>query len=95
MLKSRHSGVGRNPCVENPWIPAYAGMTGIRNDGERGTGMTEAEPRPCRSPVTAPQNQESPRPQPADIALFGFYHTMMLSITNRFRASVHPEIKLH
>ena len=29
------------------------------------------------------------------LALFGFYRTMMLSIANRFRASVHPEIKLH
>ncbi|MGD9390612.1 MAG: NAD(P)/FAD-dependent oxidoreductase [Thioalkalispiraceae bacterium] len=28
-------------------------------------------------------------------ALFGFYRTMMLSIAHLFRASVHPEIKLH
>jgi len=28
-------------------------------------------------------------------ALFGFYRTMMLSISHLFRASVHPEIKLH
>ncbi len=29
------------------------------------------------------------------LALFGFYRTMMLSIAQRFRASVEPEIKLH
>lgn len=29
------------------------------------------------------------------LALFGFYRTMMLSISHLFRASVHPEIKLH
>ena len=29
------------------------------------------------------------------LALFGFYRTMMLSITHLFRATVNPEIKLH
>jgi NADH dehydrogenase len=29
------------------------------------------------------------------LALFGFYRTMMLSIAHRFRATVEPEIKLH
>jgi len=29
------------------------------------------------------------------LALFGFYRTMMLSIAQRFRATVEPEIKLH
>lgn len=29
------------------------------------------------------------------LALFGFYRTTMLSISHLFRASVHPEIKLH
>lgn len=29
------------------------------------------------------------------LALFGFYRTMMISIAHLFRASVHPEIKLH
>lgn len=29
------------------------------------------------------------------LALFGFYRTLMLSISQLFRASVHPEIKLH
>lgn len=29
------------------------------------------------------------------LALFGFYRTLMLSISHLFRASVHPEIKLH
>ncbi|MGD8575480.1 MAG: NAD(P)/FAD-dependent oxidoreductase [Thiohalophilus sp.] len=29
------------------------------------------------------------------LALFGFYRTMMISIANRFRATVEPEIKLH
>lgn len=29
------------------------------------------------------------------LAMFGFYRTAMLSIAHQFRASVHPEIKLH
>jgi NADH dehydrogenase len=29
------------------------------------------------------------------LALFGFFRTMMLSIGHLFRATVHPEIKLH
>lgn len=29
------------------------------------------------------------------LALFGFYRTMMLSIAHSLRATVHPEIKLH